>query len=171
MRSSLLSLLFLLFSLTLPACSDDDGWSNSHDGGLTADAGVDSAAQDGGTLQTHKQKVEALVKPIVDGAWTVGLVVGLVSAAGQELYFFGKLNDYAGTYQAGAGGVVIQLTSGALHLVVTGQGSFRMYPTRDDTFYLRVSQTGLAFSRDSAGKVTAMELSNSSGKTTFTKQP
>ncbi len=81
------------------------------------------------------------------------------------------LTELAGTYTAGSGSVLIQINSGALHLVVTGQGSFRMYPTKKDLFYLRVSKTGLAFNRDSAGKVTGMELSNTSGKTTFTKKP
>ena len=81
------------------------------------------------------------------------------------------LNAYAGTYTTTSGSVGIQLTSGALYLVVPSQGSFRIYPSKADTFYLRVSKTGLTFTKDSSGKVTTMELSNSSGKTTFTKAP
>ena len=79
------------------------------------------------------------------------------------------LSSYAGTYTATNGSVEIKLTGGALYLAVPGQGSYRMYPSKADTFYLRVSKTGLLFTKDSGGKVTGMNLSNTTGTTTFTK--
>ena len=91
------SLLARLLSLVLilgAGCSADD---------VTADSGADAAVKDGSTAEAgkdlnadkgaagpHKKEVDSLVKPIMDGKWTMALVVGLISEKGKEIYVFGK---------------------------------------------------------------------------------
>lgn len=97
--------LFFLLALTLPACSDDGG-------SATPDAGVDVSVADGaprpdgaapdatapdlGPPLKHEKEVDDLVRPIMDGKWTVGLVVGLISQEGQEIHVYGETAAGAG---------------------------------------------------------------------------
>lgn len=87
----------LLLALCLLACAPDRATNTSDDAGLPPDAmPFDGGAASEGphpdiTLATtHAKQVTNLVKPLLDGAWTVGLVVGLVSAGGVEIYSFGR---------------------------------------------------------------------------------
>ena len=75
-------------------CSDDDV---SPDAGVAdsapVEAGRDQAADssaDQSAAGPNKVEVAKLVKPIMDGKWTTGLVVGLISDKGKEVYAFGK---------------------------------------------------------------------------------
>jgi len=78
--------LLLLLLLLAGACSDDGGTvpDGAQPDGLAADMGPDL-----GPPVSHKQEVDKLVKPLFDGEWTVGLVVGLVGPMSREIYAYG----------------------------------------------------------------------------------
>ncbi len=95
MRATITTTLTLSLLLAVASCSDDTGQQPGLDAGVdmhTAEAGADGAPQpdQGAAAGAHHKEVNKLVKPIMDGKWTVGLVVGLLSANGQEIYSFGK---------------------------------------------------------------------------------
>lgn len=83
-------MLVMALILGLAGCSDDGGVAPGVEAG--ADAAIPDALPPDGPapLQTHKKEVGDLVKPLMDGDWTVGLMVGLASAQGVEFYAFGK---------------------------------------------------------------------------------
>jgi len=85
--------LWLALALVLNACSDDGGAADA-----AADVGADGApvldgtpesAPDLATTPKHKKEVDDLVRPIMEGKWTVGLVVGLISQEGKEVHAYG----------------------------------------------------------------------------------
>jgi hypothetical protein len=104
MRPERLLTLFCLLVLS-GACSDDGG-------GVTPDASVDASVADGAPRPDaltpdattpdlapppkHKKEVDDLVRPIMDGKWTVGLVVGLISQEGKEIHVYGETAAGAG---------------------------------------------------------------------------
>lgn len=90
----------LLMALWLTACGDDEQLPHSFDTGQIsadmgmADRGVDQLSADlQPPMQPHQLEVEALAKPIMDGQWTVGMVVGLLSPQGAEYYTFGSVEQ------------------------------------------------------------------------------
>ena len=65
--------------------SDDDppaGIDAGADAALQVDATGDGVQPDATPAGKHQKQVDDLVRPIMDGKWTVGLVVGLISADG-----------------------------------------------------------------------------------------
>ncbi|MBW2734008.1 MAG: serine hydrolase [Deltaproteobacteria bacterium] len=84
-------LLVLLLTFTVTACSDDVQPG--------PDAGVDTLQTDTlgeGILvdaapPKYRGQVDELVRPMMEGKWTAGLVVGLVSADGKEVYTYGEV--------------------------------------------------------------------------------
>ena len=92
-------LLALLLALATPACSDDDPPVNADAGADLAPIG--DATDDGLQPDTlppgkHQKQVDDLVRPIIEGKWAPGLVVGLIDADGQEVYGYGETKTGGG---------------------------------------------------------------------------
>jgi serine-type D-Ala-D-Ala carboxypeptidase/endopeptidase len=86
-------LLALLLALVASACSDDDPPVNADAGADAApvgDVGGDGLQPDTLSPGKHQKQVDDLVRPIIQGKWAPGLVVGLISADGQEVYGYGE---------------------------------------------------------------------------------
>ncbi len=63
---------------------------------MIAEAGADGLSPDQSNSKAHKTKVDELVKPLMDGKWSPGLVVGFISAGGSEIYAYGKRSTSGG---------------------------------------------------------------------------
>jgi len=89
------SCLSLIGYLLLCSCTED---LTAHlDAAPILDGGLSDHRGEAPVLTLHREQVNQLVKPILDGEWTMGLVVGLISAAGQrEVYGFGKTSASGG---------------------------------------------------------------------------
>ncbi len=99
-KLSRIGLVIFLGALWITACGDDVQTLPQFDTGPTtvdmgaADSGVDAITPDQQPpAPTHQIEVEELVQPIMDGQWTVGLVVGLLTPQSTEYYFFGSVEE------------------------------------------------------------------------------
>ena len=63
------------------------------------------------------------------------------------------LRAYTGLYEAGEGVVTIGMEGGHLTLQLPGRPAFPLYAESASKFFLRVSETEMEFTKDSAGKV------------------
>ncbi len=68
--------------------------------------------------------------------------------------------DYVGRYDLGDGLTVeITVENRRIYTQLTGQDRFEIFPSGPDTFFLKVVEAGIAFSRDKNGAVTELTLS------------
>jgi serine-type D-Ala-D-Ala carboxypeptidase/endopeptidase len=80
--------------LLLVGCDGSPGAETSDVGPQPADAGVDLALDVLPPRSSeHQAQVDELVAPIMEGQWTAGLVVGLVTSGGTEVYAYGQTTD------------------------------------------------------------------------------